>query len=54
VREAALGTIMQLKEMEPPLEEHELEELDENPNKRVKPGSLRSPRPLKEGAYGSA
>jgi hypothetical protein len=44
VREAALGTIMQLKEMDPPLEEHELEELDENTNKRPKP-SMRSPRP---------
>ena len=29
VREAALGTIMQLKEMDPPLEEHEIEELKE-------------------------
>jgi hypothetical protein len=53
VREAALGTIMQLKEMDPPLEEHEIEELDENTSKRPKP-SMRSPRPASSALqYGS-
>jgi len=45
VREAALGTIMQLKEMDPPLEDHELAELEDGPiqPKKLGPerGSLR-------------